>query len=151
MEILPNLWISYYDDNNIIHLIKKNKIKSIVHLSNKHDFFKKKDCDEIRADIDYTEEDTLEIKNNILYRCLFNITDYIHEKIIDTEKVLLIGNSNKQDLDSIVIAYLVRFGKLTIYDSIQFLKTKKDSIFEPKCYFFSALNKFYNHLYPSYL
>jgi len=147
MEILPNLWIGYYDDIDIIQVIKNNKIKSIVHLSNKHDFFKKKDCDEIRADIDYTQEDSLEIKNNIVYRCLFHVTDYIHENIINTDKVLLIGESNRQDLDVMVIAYLVRFGKLTIYDSIQFFKTKKDTLFEPKCNFFGSLNKFYNHLY----
>lgn len=147
MEILPYLFISYYDDINLINLIKNNKIKNIIHLSSKHDFFNKKKCEEIRVDIEYNEYDDLEIKNNIMYRCLFNITDYIHEKIINTEKVLLVGNSNKQDLDTIIVAYLIRFGKLTIYDSIQFFKTKKEYIFDPKCIFFGALSKFYNYLY----
>lgn len=147
MEVLPYLWICYYDDIDIIKVIKNNKIKGIVHLSNKHEFFKKKDCEEIRAEIEYNENDNLEVRNNVMYGCLFSITDYIHDKVINTEKILLVGNSNKQDLDTIIVAYLVRFGKLKIYDSIQFLKTKKENIFDPKCIFFGALSKFYNYLY----
>ena len=149
MEILPYLWVSYYDDDNVIDLINKQKIKNIIHLSTKRNFFKKKDCEEIRTDCDYKEDDSIENRNNILYRCLFSITDYIHHKLNDTEKVLLIGDLHKQDIDVILTAYLIRFGKVTIHESIESLKTKKENIFHPKCYFYIALNKFYNYLYVS--
>ena len=78
------------------------------------------------------------------------MTDYIHEKIINNEKVMLLGNYNKQDLDVFIVAYLIRLGKFNIQNSILFLKSKKKDIFNPKCLFFFALNKFYNELNKNY-
>ena len=36
--------------------------------------------------------------DNILYQKLFDITDYIHEKVTGCENVMLIGHENKQDI-----------------------------------------------------
>ena len=71
---------------------------------------------------------------------------HIDSKIINNEKVLLIGYYNKQDLDTIIVAYLLKYAKLTIHDAILFLRSKKSDIFSPKCLFYFALNKFYNNL-----
>ena len=81
---------------------------------------------------------------------MFDVTDYIHEKIINNEKVMLLGQFGKQDIDVFVVAYLIRFGKINIQTSISFLKSKKKDIFDPKCLFFFALNKFYNELNKNY-
>lgn len=123
MEILPHFWVSYYNENYII--IKEKKIKNIIHLSKNEKFIKKLDLDEIRIPIDYDEDESLETQNNIIYQHLFDVTDYIHEKIINNEKVMLLGQYNKQDLDVFIVAYLIRFGKLNIQNSILFLKSKK--------------------------
>lgn len=145
MEILPHFWINYSLTDNL-PIIKKKKIKYIVHLFKYSTFFKIKDVEEIRIPIDYKEEDSLEQKNIILYQHLFDITDYIHDKIINNEKILIIGDEEKQDLDCIIIAYFIKYGKMTISESITFLHTKKDNIFLPKIIFFHALNKFYHDL-----
>jgi len=84
--------------------------------------------------------------NNLMLQQLSDITEYIHDKIINNEKVLLIGYYNKQDLDTIIVAYLLKYAKLTIHDAILFLRSKKSDIFSPKCLFYFALNKFYNNL-----
>lgn len=144
MEVLPHLWISYYKYSMNLSIIKEKKIKYIIHISKDESYLKKNiDVEEIRTPIDYTDEDTYEEQNNIMYEQLFDITDYIHNKIINNGNILLLGYEHKQDLDTIIIAYFIRYGKLNIRDSILFLKTKKNYIFEPKCLFYFALNKFY--------
>jgi len=143
MEILPHFWIGYYKEN--LQIIKTKKIKNIIHLSKDEPFIKKNDIEQIRVYIDYDENQSLEIQNNIMYQHLYDITDYIHEKIINNSNILLIGYINKQDIDTIVISYFIKFGKLTIRESILFYKSKKEHIFNPKCSFYHALNKFYNN------
>ena len=144
MEVLPHFWISYYKEN--IFFLKKKNITNIIHLSKYEQFIKKNTIEEIRVPIDYNEEMSLEEQNNIMYQNLYDLTDYIHEKITSNKNILLLGYSNKQDIDVLIIAYFIRFGSLTIHDSINFLKTKKENIFIPKCNFYFALNKFYNEL-----
>lgn len=143
MEVLPHFWIGYYKEN--LHIIKTKKIQNIIHLSKDEPFIKKNDIEQIRVPIDYDENQSLEVQNNIMYQHLYDITDYIHEKIINNSNILLIGYINKQDIDTIVIAYFIKFGKLTIRESILFYKSKKEHIFNPKCSFYYALNKFYNN------
>lgn len=143
MEVLPHFWVVNYKD---IFNIKEKNIKNIIHLSKNEPFFKIENVEEIRIVIDYNELQSYEDQNNIMYQYLYDITDYIHNKIINNENILLIGYIYKQDIDTIIVAYFMRYGKLTIRDSILFLKSKKNNIFEPKCLFYFALNKFYNFI-----
>jgi hypothetical protein len=146
MEVLPHFWISYYNNNKILKIIKEKKIKNIIHISKDESFIKKDiNIEEIRVPIDYNENHTYEEQNNIIYEHLYDITEYIHQKIIDNSNILIIGFHEKQDIDTIVISYLIRYGKLNIRDSIIFFKSKKQNIFEPKCLFYFALNKFYEN------
>ena len=144
MEILPHFWIGYYNEN--LSIIKQKNIKTIIHLSKNEKFIQKNDIEEIRIPIDYEENNSYEEQNNIMYQQLYDITDYIHEKIIKNENILLLGYQQKQDVDTILIAYFIRFGKINIHNSILFLKSKKIDIFYPKCLFYHALNKFYTYL-----
>ena len=141
MEVLPHFWINYFKQN--VHIMKEKNIKYIIHLSNNENFIKKEYIEEIRIPIDYCENDSYEVKNNILYKYLFDITDYIHEKITGCENIMLLGYEHKQDIDAIIVAYLIRFGKLNISQSIKCLGSKKNNIFQPKCIFYHALSKFY--------
>ena len=149
MEILPHFWIGYYHNKNI-KLIKEKNIKNIIHLSKNEDYKKNMNLEEIRIPIDYSDDDCYEFINNSLYQHLFDITEYIHEKILNNENILLMGYESKQDIDSIIIAYFIRYGKLNIHDSIVYLRTKKNNIFYPKCIFYFSLNKFYNEINKKY-
>jgi len=149
MEILPHFWIGYYHNKNI-KLIKEKNIKNIIHLSKNEDYKKNMNLEEIRIPIDYSDNDSYEFINNSLYQHLFDITEYIHEKILNNENILLMGYEDKQDIDSIIVAYFIRYGKMNIHDSIVYLKTKKNNIFYPKCIFYFSLNKFYNDINKKY-
>lgn len=144
MEVLPHFWITFYNEN--LNIIRDKKINTIIHLSKFKEFIKKDNIEELRIPIDYNNEQSYEEQNNIMYQHLFDITNYIHDKIINNNNILLIGEIKKQDIDTIIIAYFIRYGKLNIANSIIFLKTKKDDIFSPKCFFYAALNKFYNEI-----
>jgi hypothetical protein len=148
MEILPHLWISYYGQN--LYFVKEKKIKNIIHLSKKENYLKKIDIEQITINIDYNEKSSYEEMNIVMYQYLFDITEYIHEKLLKNESVLLLSDEFKQDIDTILIAYYIRYGKLTIHDSIIFLRSKKENIFQPKCLFYSSLNKFYYELNKKY-
>jgi len=146
MEVLPHFWISYYKNKLNLSIIKEKKIKNIIHISKNESFLKKNiNVEEIRIPIDYNDNNSYEEQNNIMYEQLFDITEYIHNKITGNQNILLLGYEFKQDLDTIIIAYYIRYGKLNIRDSIIFLKSKKENIFEPKCLFYFALNKFYEN------
>ena len=145
MEILPRFCICYYNES-YVHLLKEKKIRNIIHISKKELFTKIEYVEEIRIPIDYNENDSIEHMNNILYQQLFDITEYIHNKLLTNQKILLIGYDYKQDIDNLIIAYLIRYGKLTVKDSILFLRSKKKDIFSPKILFYDSLNKFYEHL-----
>ena len=146
MEILPHLWISYYNYKNN-NLIKEKKINNIIHISKEDSFIQKKniEIEEIRIPFDYMENNSYEEQNNIVYEHLFDITEYIHTQINNNKNILLLGKEDKQDIDTIIIAYLIRYGKLNLRDSILFFKSKKENIFNPKCLFYFALNKFYEN------
>jgi len=144
MEILPHFWINYYSKNN--NFIKEKKISYIIHLSKNESFIKKNYIEEIRIPIDYNEKNNLEEINNIMYQYLFDITDCIHQKILENNNILIIGYNTRQDIETIIVAYLIKYGKLNVNQAILFLKTKKTNSFEPRVNFFHALNRFYYEL-----
>lgn len=144
MEIIPHFWINYYDNNNYSN-IKEKKIKYIIHLSKYGSFINKNDIDELRIPINYTEDDTLENKNMLIYQYLYDVTEYIHDKIIHNKNILLLGENNKEDLDIFIVAYFIRYGKMNIQNAFISLKSKKN-IVHSKSLFYYALNKFSNEL-----
>ena len=146
MEFLPHLWISFYHSDYSHIILQRKKIKYIIHLSKTKSFFKTFHEEQIRIPLEYNDTDNYEEKNNILYQHLFDITDYIHQKIIHYQHVLLIGYEERQEIDTILVAYLIRYGKIDIHHSIQYLKSKKKDVFEPKCFYYYALQKFYTEL-----
>ena len=143
MEILPHFWIGYFKTDIKEYIYKKN-IKYVINLSKSEDFIKNKDLEEIRVPIDYNNNNNVEEINNILYQHLFDITEYIHDKVINCHNILLIGYETRQDIDAISVAYFIRYGKINTEDAIKFLKSKKRDIFNPNCIFYYALNKFNN-------
>lgn len=148
MEILPHFWIGFYKEN--LYFIKEKNIKNIIHLSKTEKFIKIPNTDEIIIPIDYLDNESYEEKNNIIYQHLFDITDYIHNKLINNQKVVILSYEYKQDIDTILVSYLIRYAKMNIHDSILFLRTKKENIFSPKCLFYFSLNRFYNQLNKNY-
>ena len=92
MEILPHFWIGHFKKNIIF--LKEKKIESIIHLSKNESFLKCKEIEQIRIPIDYKDDFSIDDKNTVLYQHLFDVTDFIHEKIISNKNILLLGYDN---------------------------------------------------------
>ena len=138
MEILPYFWISTFSDS-YLKLIKEKNIKVVIYLSKNNHFSKYENIEQLRIPIEYNENDSYENINNIMYQQLYDITQFIHEKINNNQKVLLIGIDDKQDIDTIVSAYYIRYGKLTLRDALLFLKSKKKKNILSEMYILSSI------------
>jgi hypothetical protein len=148
MEILPHLWIADFENYDDRQFLKEKKIKSIINLSKYKNFSNtnaKLFIDEIRIPIEYNEDnDTQEHINNIIYEHFFDITEYIHERVINMKNVLLVGYSAKEDIDAFICAYFIRYAKIDVKEAIKYVKSKKNNSYINKILFYPSLNKFYN-------
>ena len=142
MEIVPHLWISYYHTDYHHPIIQNKKIKHIIHLSKTVPFLKGFEYEQIRIPFEYNDADSCEEQNNILYQYLFDITDYIHQKIMHYENVLLIGYEERQEIDTILVSYFIRYAKIDIHLSIQYLKSKKKIYLIPNVFFIILYKNF---------
>ncbi len=143
MEILPHFWISNNLKNN--NFVQRKNIKVIIILSKNIKFLKNYHHEQIRIPLE--EFDNINFRNNIIYQHLFDVTNFIYEKINDNKKILLVGNEYDENIINIfILAYIIRYGRLKPEYSYYFLKSKKNNINEPLNNFYQILNKFYNLL-----
>ena len=140
MEILPHFWISDKIKNS--DFMKLKNIKAIIFLSKTLNFYKNIDIEQIRIPLQLSDNNKND--NIIIYQHLFDVTNYIFEKIYNNKNILIIGNENDESiLYLFIICYYIRYGKLDIKNSLLFLETKlKMKYFN----YNSALFKFYSQI-----
>ena len=110
MEILPHFWISNNLKNN--NFVQRKNIKVIIILSKNIKFLKNYHHEQIRIPLE--EFDNINFRNNIIYQHLFDVTNFIYEKINDNKKILLVGNEYDEN-----IILLKPFSNMTrIYENI---------------------------------
>lgn len=140
MEIIPHFWVSNKIRNN--NFIKNKSIKSVVILSKTLNYYKNIDIEQIRIPLENTNYN----KNDNInaYQHLYDVTNFIFEKIYNNKNILVIGNENDESvLYLFILCYYIRYGKLDIRNSLLFLETKiKMNYFN----FNDALFKFYNQI-----
>ncbi len=147
MEYYPFLYGSTYDTYFEENVIKNKKIKVIIHVSKRKRFVGKEKIEEIRIPIEFDEDDydTLQI-NLDLYNYLQDTIEFIHENLINHRPVLLLGYSYKQEVDIIISAFYMRFGKVPPKLALYYVKTKKRNVFLPECLYEYCLEKYYDDL-----
>lgn len=140
MEILPHFWIS--DKIKHLNFIKQKNIKSVVILSKFLNYYKNVDIEQIRIPLEITNNNKND--NIIVFQHLYDVTNFIFEKIYNNKNILLIGNEKDSSiLYLFILCYYIRYGKLDIKNSLLFLETKlKMEYFS----FNDALFKFYNQI-----
>lgn len=140
MEILPHFWIS--DKIKHLNFIKQKNIKSVVFLSKFLNYYKNVDVEQIRIPLEITNNNKND--NIIVFQHLYDVTNFIFEKIYNNKNILLIGNEKDSSiLYLFILCYYIRYGKLDIKNSLLFLETKiKMEYFS----FNDALFRFYNQI-----
>ena len=138
MEVLPHFWVSQTPKS--IDFISSKKIKSILFLSKYKDFYKNTSIEQLRIPLQVTDDN--ENDNVQIYQHLYDTTHFIYEKMITNKNIFLIGNEEDFSiLYLFIVAYLIRYGKLSMQHSLQFLNSK---IFIQSFRYHNALFQFYN-------
>ena len=151
MEIIPHFWIADFENYDDKRFLRDKNITTIINLSKYKNFSStnaKLSIDEIRIPIEYDEEtDSTDRINMLLYEYLFDITEYIHERVINMKNILLVGYSSKEDINAVICAYFIRYAKIDVKEAIKYVKSKIEKSYINKILFYPALNKFYNSIY----
>ena len=123
IEILPNLWIGnnellkFKDKLNIDYIINCSKD---LHFLGKHNQYK------------------MDMKNNLekyelvkMYEYLNETSDFIYSKIINHNSILVVCETGNQKSATIIASYIIKYGKMTMANTINSIRTKHISAFFP--------------------
>lgn len=141
-EILPNLWISGIVDIRNGMFYTNNNIKCVINCSKDLPFYS---CNTLN--IRLPVNDNLK-KNEIqnLYKYMDKATNIIHSHFKKNQAVVVHCYAGKQRSASIIVAYLIKYGNMSIQDAINSIKSKRIYVFTPCNNFIDAIKKFKKNL-----
>ena len=135
-EILTGLWLGNILDSKNIEFV--NKMDIIINCS-KNIPFLLETTKNIRIPVDDNLEES---EKKRLLKFLPKITSFIHNRLQEHKKILVHCHAGKQRSVSVIVAYLIRFLKMSLEKAHLLVKTKRSIIFTPCVNFNSALVKF---------
>ena len=137
VEIIPDLWIGSLAAYNNSKFQEDNNISCLINC-----------CKDLHFLGKYREYN-MPIKNTMekyeidkMYEYLIEVTEFIHQNIIDNKVILIYCDNGIQKSPTIAIAYLMRYGKLPKDLAIKSVKSKKPDVFKPFLDFNYSLDKF---------
>ncbi len=77
---------------------------------------------------------------------LVNTARQINNNVKSNKSTLVICNSVQQYSPSIVLAYLMIYGKMSLLDAVKIVKSKKQNVFTSDLYLSIALNRIVNRI-----
>jgi len=132
-EIIPNLYLSSFTNAQLYPDIKNCYI---VNCTKNLDMLSKTG---IRLSVD----DDMNTKNlDIMFESLILLTDKIHEQIKNNNTVVVHCLAGQQRSATVIAAYLMRYKKLTLIDSIKFTRNKRNEAFFWQVNFRDSLERF---------
>lgn len=142
IEILPGLWISNYGYSENAEFLKDKNIGFLVNCDKDLEFLGKAKGynDEIRMNIEKYEI----LKFN---KYLFEITERIHQKILDNTNCLVFCRDTAQKSPTIVLCYIMRYGMINYQNSLDILRTKCPDVFKPNINYEKTIKKFMEDLF----
>lgn len=131
VEILPNL---YLGDHESVKLKERLHIRTIINCI--------KDLRFLGNFSDYVYN----LKKNIekyeiiqMYQYLTECIDFIHKNIINDNSVLVFCENGNQKASTVVAAYIIKYGKLSLENAIASVRTKNATSFYPNIDYYSSL------------
>uniref|UniRef100_A0A6C0IWM7 Tyrosine specific protein phosphatases domain-containing protein n=1 Tax=viral metagenome TaxID=1070528 RepID=A0A6C0IWM7_9ZZZZ len=137
-EILPNLWLGNIICSRNSKFILDNAINVVVNCSKDIPFLTNKTKNyRIAVDDNLKQEEVSKF-----FDYLDKIIPIIHEHLMTNDNVLVHCYAGKQRSASIISAYLMKFSKMSLKQSIECIKTKRLVAFTPEVNFLRALTKY---------
>jgi len=142
-EILPDLWVGDKRCIRDTKFLKDNKFKCIVNCSKKieinDDYM---DAEYIHLMIGDKSHTDLFRDNLELYKKFDDIIKFIHKYLCQNKAVLVYCKGGLQRAPTIIAGYIMRYGKVSSECAINYIKTKKDGVFQPRVNFYLTLEKY---------
>ena len=133
VEILPGLWIGGLVDATNTDWLKQHEIECMISLTHqsvpqveKNYLFKVKD-----------NLDPVEIAR--MGKLLDKGVQIIHQHRMRDENVLVHCYAGRQRSATLIAAYLIRYGRMTLESAVKAIQSKKGDTFMPKNNFYPAL------------
>ena len=131
IEILPNL---YLGDNESVKYKEQLNISAVINCGY--------DLKNIGTHTNYV----FNIKKNLekyelvkMYQYLNESVNFIYKNIIQDNPVLVFCENGNQKSASIIAAYIIKYGKMSIDDAIKTIRTKNKTAFYPNIDFYTSL------------
>jgi hypothetical protein len=147
IEVLPYLHYLYYEEEKSDKFLKRNRIKCIIHLTSKNREFSSSEFEEVtislHKNIQHDGEDAVNVE---LYSYLYDIIEFIYQKVSHHQHVCIMGYKNKQDIDALCMAYFIRFANVNYHEAHHYVLSKKLEHYYEKSYYYGALKKYAQQL-----
>ena len=137
-EIIPGLWLGN------INIAKNNEFFTIYSITTIINCTK-----DIPFYSNYTKNVRISVNDDLqkhevdrMFDYLDTACDLIHEKLLNCESILVHCFAGKQRSATLVCAYLMKYGNMSLGVAIQSIKSKRDVIFTPTINFKNALLKY---------
>jgi len=134
IEIIPNLWIAnsetlkYKDRLGIDFIVNCQKD---LHFLGKYNQYKM----EIGKNLEKYEI----VK---MYEYLNETSEFINKKLLNNNSVLVVCENGNQKSASIIAAYLMKYGKISLKNAILGMRTKHKTVFYPSIHYLNSLEMF---------
>ena len=137
-NILPSLWIGDHKIAQCKQFFDVYKISVVINCTKDYNYLSEKTTN-VRIEVD----DSLK-KNDIdkLYLYFDKTADFIHDSINQGKNVLVHCYAGKQRSANIILAYLMKYGRLSYPNAEQYLKSKRPICLEPCNNFREAILKY---------
>ena len=135
IEIIPDLWI-----------YKDSELNNIKNFNNIHIINTTQDLNFLGNFKNYKNE----IKNKILkyeilklYNYICKKVDTIYNNLLNNNLIIVTCKTGRQFSNLIILCFLIKYGKLSVKDSILYFKSKKnDDIYSDNLFFNNILYNF---------
>ena len=137
-EILPNLWLGNIKIASTSAFYINHNINCVINCSKDIEFFDKK-CNNIRISVN-DDLKKKEIDNLLLY--LDKSSDLIYEQLINNNCILVHCYAGIQRSASVILAYLIKYANVSLYEGVQLIQSKRFQAFTPGINFLNTLQKY---------
>ena len=141
-QIIHHIWLGDIRCAKNKHFFDENNIQVVINCSKDIPFYS-----------NYTENVRISIHDNLenveinrLYEYIPKAVEFIHKKILESKNILIHCYAGRQRSASIVTAYLMKYGHMSLKDAILAVKSKRVIAFSPGINFEKTLIKYENFL-----
>ena len=136
-EIMPDLWIGNRDSIEDLIFLTENKFDCVVNCTKDLEFNKHyTNCENIRLPIDDQPHRNLFQSNMDMLGKLNDIVEYIHQYLGQNKSVLVFCKEGRQRSPTVVAAYIMKYGKVSGKQAIEYIRSKRSDVFEKRVNFY---------------